>query len=707
MASRMTKSPPSLIARVAAKLRASGIDAKAARRLKMDIISEAELASHHLPQAQGLRIPYFNIAGDATDFFRVRYMEDMRSGFEIAAGAKPLRYVQPPGSLNEIYLPPVVDWNDIARDAKIPLLITEGEFKAACATLNGYPCVGLGGVWCFRSAANSMSAIPSMSWIDWSDRLVTIIFDSDAASNPDIARAEHALATLLTNFGAELFIARMPKLKGMDKTGIDDLIVAQGADSLTDIIANASEFAASHALHELNGEVIYVRSPGLIVKLDENLRMMPRAFVDHAYATRSYSETLLVGTASKLVTKFTAKEWLKWPRRAEVGCITYRPGAERIASDALNVWAGWRVAPVAGNAQPWQDLIAYLFQDDHPAGKWFEQWCAYPLQHPSAKLYSASVLWSIKTGIGKSLIGASLGRVYGRNYELIREEDLTANHNEWAENKQFVMVDDVNGKSNRVNADFLKSMITRDMLRLNPKYIPSYSIPDCINYLFTSNQPDAFFIEDYDRRFFIHEITAPPLPQAFYNKYADWIGSDEGAAALFAHLLTIDTSDFNPKGPALATVSKRAMIDDSRSDLAMWVAKLKSDPDRVLLKSGEPITYNLWRAEDLLKVYDALGKTTVTTNGMARELKRADFPRLARGAQCPTHLGSCRLYAVRDPQHYIYCTGAEVGAAYDKEREEAQGFLVPKAPKPMGYDLNRTREAERGKAISAGRRSKL
>lgn len=630
----------------------------------------------------GFLIPYFDLEGRVTKFWRYRYLESTKTGFDALTTKKELRYAQPGRSLNEIYLPPVggTNWKRVAANPEIPLVITEGELKAACATKLGFPTIGLGGVWCFKSNNARMPLLPMFHEFQWRERIVYICYDSDAVTNPQVMTAENALARELMLLGAQPFIVRIPFLeKDNKKIGLDDYLVDEGVDAFRDLLDNAAEWRAAVELFALNQEVVYVRDPGVILHMEDLRRIAPRAFVDHAYSTRIYYEEQVTDKGTKMVERSAAKEWLKWPHRAEVQRVTYEPGAERITrKNELNVWSGWSCDPEPGDVTPWKDLLDFIFGKNNPHRKWFEQWCAYPLQNPGTKLYSSPVIWGRKHGTGKSLIGYTLGKIYGSNFTEISDENIKQLHNEWAENKQFVMGDEITSGDKRGMADHLKSMITRKLLRLNPKYIPSYTVPDRINYYFTSNHPDSFFLEDDDRRFFIHEVRGDPMPKAFYNAYEKWMGKDEdigpGIPALFAYLLSMDLSDFDPTGHAPVTEAKRDMIDGGRSDLASWVAMLRDDPDTVLRIDKQILSFDLWRAEDLLLLYDPQEKGKVTANGLARELRRAGFARPCGTIGCRTSQGQVRLWAVRNERQYDGYGPNELGAAYDKER----GIGVPK-----------------------------
>src|ERR1700752_1489740 len=134
------------------KIAGSRLDKDDAVKLKFKPLTSKQTKELKIPAAiAGFVIPYFSIDGKVLKFWRFRYLEDTRKGFDVLNGRKPLRYVQPPGGINEVYLPPFTDWRRISENISIPIIITEGELKAACATKLGMPTIGLGGVYSFKS----------------------------------------------------------------------------------------------------------------------------------------------------------------------------------------------------------------------------------------------------------------------------------------------------------------------------------------------------------------------------------------------------------------------------------------------------------------------------------------------------------------------------------------------------------------------------
>lgn len=659
-----------------AKLQSSGLTLKDAKTLQMTPLAAPQVAALQLPPFMGLRIPYFTLSGKKTEFYRIRYLESTKQGFKALTKAKELRYIQPPDSINELYLPPIVDWAKIASKPAAPIVVTEGEFKAAAACKAGFYTIGLGGVWNFRSATINQALLDDFKAIDWKGRVVVILFDSDAATNPKVMKAENELARQLTKEGADVRIGRMHKTNDSNKMGIDDLLVANGKEALRKILDAALPFAPCEELFKLNTEVVYVRNPGLVLRLDNLQRMSPRAFIDHAYSTRIYTEQVVSegkkGTSTKLVEKCAPKEWMKWPVRVEVERVTYSPGKDRLVNNCLNVWPGWGCEPVPGDVEMWHELLEYIFKGKEEQCDWLEDWLAYPIQCPGTKMFCAVNMWSLYHGTGKSLLGYTMKKIYGKNFTEIKDSNLQESHNEWAENKQFVMGDDITYTDKRGIADRLKSMITQQELRLNPKFIPSYTVEDCINYYFTSNHPDSLFVEDNDRRYFIWEIKGRPKEREFYVRYIKWLNNG-GAEALFAYFLGLDLTLFDPAAPAPMTESKAEMISIGKSDLASWVANLRENPDTVLKVDTTEFKHKLWRSEDLLKVYDPAGNTRVTANGLARELRKGGFEVVNRGMCCRTALGQVRLWAIRDAEKFEEMQGEEMGKLYNTERQLAPG----------------------------------
>lgn len=114
--------------------------------------------------SSGIVIPY------SVDFCRARL--DIPLKYENGRTAK---YLSPSGSQNRLYIPKAVRL--ILTDSSVSLYITEGEFKALKLTQEGFPCIGLAGIWCY---SRDKGLLPDFDNVELKNRKVFIILDSDA-----------------------------------------------------------------------------------------------------------------------------------------------------------------------------------------------------------------------------------------------------------------------------------------------------------------------------------------------------------------------------------------------------------------------------------------------------------------------------------------------------------------------------------------------
>lgn len=656
------------------KLATSGLTLKNAIDLGMEFLSPDQTSKLHnsFDAKASIKLNYFDLAGQKLKprpkwpaFYRIRYLENESknavASFSQQAEEKPKRYTNEPEAGVAAYFPKVVDWFDIAGDPGQPIIITEGELKAAKATIEGFPTIGLGGVFNFRSVRNGIPFLPELEEIDWVKRYVYICFDSDYRTNANICIALNQLAEELHERGAVPMVLSLPDVVDDGKTGLDDLLVSapNAAELLGQLLKEAEPLGLSRPLWQMNDRVIYIQDPGLIVRRSNHQKMSPAQFKEHAFSTVSYVEQTM-GTDGTMKYKKVpaAPAWIKWPLRAEASRIVYRPGLSEVVPDrgdeAFNIWKGWGCKPEKGDISLWNQLLDHLFQGaDKEDRVWLERWLAYPLQFPGTKLFSTAVVWGIRHGTGKSLLGFMMGRIYGDNFVEINKKDLENGDNDWAEAKQFVLGDDVTGSSKREFNDMLKKMITQEKMRINIKYVPRFEIEDVINYYFTNNHPDAFFMEDNERRYFIHEVKAKPLAPEFYKKFDEWMKRGGGPSAVFHHLLNLKLGDFNPYAEARKTKALERMIADTKSDLGAWVHRLMEDPDGMLRVGMVPVDKDLFTNRDLLMLYDPDLRTGTTANGLGRELRRSGVPLAYDGNPLPGPNGADRYYIVRNAMDWI------------------------------------------------------
>jgi hypothetical protein len=146
---------------------------------------------------------------------------------------KPVKYESPLGSGNHIYIPPGV--GALLSDPAKELVIVEGEKKALAGTQDGFPTIGLSGVWnwAMKRPKNPTTGrgtgprklIDDLEAIKWEGRKVTIVFDSDLKNKPEVAWARWHLSQALAKRGADMRVLDLPDGPDGAKCGLDDFLI--------------------------------------------------------------------------------------------------------------------------------------------------------------------------------------------------------------------------------------------------------------------------------------------------------------------------------------------------------------------------------------------------------------------------------------------------------------------------------------------------
>ncbi len=198
----------------------------------------------------GMAIPYPGcIFGDGSRYVRVRLDHPLQSN-----NGHSIRYLTRRGERNRLYLPPNLA-KGTASNSAIPLTITEGEKKSLAACQAGIPCIGLSGVWSWRTKFDGRSfPLPDLCNIHWWGRQVSIVFDSDLIENESVRAAEETLARELTSRGAQVRRVRLPSGLNGEKVGLDDFLLTHSREDFASL-----PVAEPLATSEVGRTVEYIR----------------------------------------------------------------------------------------------------------------------------------------------------------------------------------------------------------------------------------------------------------------------------------------------------------------------------------------------------------------------------------------------------------------------------------------------------------------
>ena len=244
-------------------LAARWIDPDTARRQHLRRVSSFEagaiLGRNGPGNYAGLLIPYICPGDDYIREYRVR-----RDHPEIENGKPRLKYLSPPGRGNLLYFPVGTEPAALS-DVNLPLVITEGEFKAIAldrAARHGLPAgearfvsVGLSGVWNWRGTIGKTrdadgnridvkGPIPDLNQIAFDDRLVLILYDADLDDNDSVAAARFMLTKELRSRAAQVCWFNWPEDRPHEVKGVDDLLATRGPDAVLALIEATFEHAS-------------------------------------------------------------------------------------------------------------------------------------------------------------------------------------------------------------------------------------------------------------------------------------------------------------------------------------------------------------------------------------------------------------------------------------------------------------------------------
>ena len=335
------------------------------------------------------------------------------------------------------------------------------------------------------------------------------------------------------------------------------------------------------------------------------------------------------------------RRWQESPERRIVRKenVGFDP-AETDPMISCNLWNGWPTIPKAGDCAAILELLRHMTTRESNSRELFEwilKWIAYPLQNPGAKMRTTIVVAGPQ-GTGKNLFFETVMSIYGKYGRIIDQASVEDKFNDWASGKLFLIADEVIARQDLYHVkNKLKSFITGEWIRINPKNVAAYDEKNHVNLVFLSNERMPVVIDEDDRR---HTVLWTPekLDAEFYREVSAEI-KNGGREALFDYLLNLDLGDFNEHTKPPMTDAKKDLIELGKDNISRFydeylageILPITEKGKRVILPALSNDLYELYRhwcigqgvkSGSLAKVIDAATKTGKLT----REVKRYGIP---------------------------------------------------------------------------------
>lgn len=495
-------------------------------------VADASTVNPAYPVEPAIVLPYWTpdrslMRVHGQPFARIRRLDPapVRQGF--GKPRKAAKYLQPPGSGMHTYLPPVLDWRRVMADTQTPILITEGEAKTLRSCLAGFTTLGLGGVWSFMAPGGSL--LEELESFRWYGRDVYIVFDSDAATNPQVVAAEARLVyDLQSRLQAKARVVRLPAGQDGSKQGLDDFLNRAGPDELDRLLRGTAPLSPLDGkIVSLNRALAWIESESLIWDSEDKRFIKPASLVKgsrwSAIKHVTVSQTGAAGRAQSREIS-VADKWLSHAQAQRYGEAIFRPGEPAVTLNeegrpAMNLWTELYSEP--GPVKPFFDLCEHIFQNlpeelrDIP-WKLF----AYKAQRPYIKIPMALVLIGTQ-GSGKTLWGEIIRDAFGPYGKDVIPSQLYSGFQGWIERSLIGLINEASGEDMQKASEQIKALISDVKRPLNEKYRVVRDVMTYTQYIITSNNRAVGSYSSDDRRMFV--ISTPvKREKAFYDRIRDW-----------------------------------------------------------------------------------------------------------------------------------------------------------------------------------------
>ncbi|HOT98554.1 MAG TPA: DUF5906 domain-containing protein [bacterium] len=270
--------------------------------------------------------------------------------------------------------------------------------------------------------------------------------------------------------------------------------------------------------------------------------------------------------------------WREWKLRSDRKVVRLSEvGFDPAGTDKnirCNLWGGWPTDPKEGDCTQLLLLLRSLMQSEanNPdLYTWVLRWLAYPIQHPGAKMRTALIFHGLQ-GTGKNLFFETIMAIYGEYGRIIDQAAIESQFNDWASRKLFMIADEVVARQELYHVkNKLKSFVTGEWIRINPKTVAAHDEKNHCNIVYLSNETQPLPIDSDDRRHFV-VWTPAKLEEENYHAVRDELRNG-GREALHHYLLNLDLGDFDEHTKPPMTQAKADLIAVSAGNAQRFVSE--------------------------------------------------------------------------------------------------------------------------------------
>ncbi|WP_170746505.1 primase-helicase family protein [Ruegeria lacuscaerulensis] len=242
-----------------------------------------------------------------------------------------------------------------------------------------------------------------------------------------------------------------------------------------------------------------------------------------------------------------AELWLKNPQRRMYDGLTTDPEKPSVVDGKLNLWTGFGIAPIPGDAQPFVDYVQIILACGQTAwAEYILNWLAWVVQNPGKRINVALCLISPRQGTGKGTLGNLLLTIFGQHGRAIyKAKGLVGDFNKHLADALFVFADEALFAGDLRAADALKSIVTEPYLFIEPKGVDAIQMDNRLSILMATNHRFAAQVEYSDRRYAMFEVLDQKQARAYWDDLHRWL-EQGGKFFVQNYLMSRDLTGWHP-----------------------------------------------------------------------------------------------------------------------------------------------------------------
>lgn len=267
-------------------------------------------------------------------------------------------------------------------------------------------------------------------------------------------------------------------------------------------------------------------------------------------------------------------------------------------------------------------------------------WMAKIIQNPNRKT-GVLLVFKSKQGTGKSSFWNWFGNsIIGKNWYLtINDAHLLIDNkfNSELQNKLFTLLDEAqtNGKY-IVGNERMKTKITENNIRIEPKGLEPYIMEDRNNYVLLTNNDFPVKIDDSDRRYCCFNTSDELIKNTkYFNNYFEILKNKDISENFYYYLLNLDIKGFNPENMPETELKTEIRIDSAPTPIKYLIDLYKNgaksyieneDIDNIInsfnSSDNSPVdSKKLYRLYKEYALYNCPGEKVFVYTGFIRKLK--------------------------------------------------------------------------------------